>query len=289
MSVKHPDYAILAGRIAASILHKQTKKKFSAVVSDLDNNISSETYNVVMRHAAELDSAIIYDRDFNYDYFGFKTMERLYLLRIGGKIAERPQHMIMRVAVGIHGDDVEKAIESYHLMSTKFFTHAAPTLSNAGSPSPHLAPCFLIHTENSITGIFDTLKHCAVISKSFSNFSLNIHDIQATKPPFRVSTGIRPILQLFNKITTFVDYSRNNQPGAFAIYLEPWHADIFDFLNMKKNQSEEGTCDLFYALWIPDLFMKRVELNGDWTLFCPDHAKDLTNAFGEDFERLYMQ
>ena len=305
MTVTHPDYAILAARIAVSNLHKQTKKQFSAVVTDLyhyvnpKNNqpapmISKETYEIVMKHADELNSAIVYDRDFNYQYFGFKTLERSYLLRINGKVAERPQHMIMRVAVGIHGADVERVLESYNLMSQKYFTHASPTLFNAGTPKPQLSSCFLIDMkEDSIEGIYDTLKTCAMISKTAGGIGLNIHRIRATGSYIGgtngSSNGIIPMLRVYNNTARYVDQGGNKRPGAFAIYLEPWHADVFEFLDLRKNHGKEEirARDLFYALWIPDLFMKRVEKNQDWTLFCPNEAPGMADVYGEEFEALY--
>ncbi|KAF8475064.1 ribonucleotide reductase [Kalaharituber pfeilii] len=305
MTVKHPDYAILAARIAVSNLHKQTKKQFSQVISDLYHYvnpkngkpspmISTETYETVMRHASELNSAIVYDKDFNYNYFGFKTLERSYLLRINGKVAERPQHMIMRVAVGIHGDNVEKAIETYNLMSSKYFTHASPTLFNAGTPQPQLSSCFLVTMkEDSIEGIYDTLKTCAMISKTAGGIGLNVHCIRATGSYIAgtngSSNGLVPMLQVYNNTARYVDQGGNKRPGAFAIYIEPWHADIFEFLDLRKNHGKEESRarDLFYALWIPDLFMKRVEANGDWSLFCPNEAPGLADVWGEKFEELY--
>lgn len=305
MTVKHPDYAILAARIAVSNLHKQTKKQFSAVIEDLyhyvnpKNNqpapmISKEMYETVMKHADELNSAIVYDRDFNYNYFGFKTLERSYLLRINGKVAERPQHMIMRVAVGIHGENIEKAIETYNLMSQKYFTHASPTLFNAGTPQPQLASCFLVDMkEDSIEGIYDTLKTCAMISKTAGGIGLNVHRIRATGSYISgtngTSNGLVPMLRVFNNTARYVDQGGNKRPGAFAIYLEPWHADIFEFLDLRKNHGKEEVRarDLFYALWTPDLFMKRVEANQDWTLFCPNEAPGLADVYGEEFEALY--
>ncbi|KMU72381.1 ribonucleoside-diphosphate reductase large chain [Coccidioides immitis RMSCC 3703] len=307
MTVTHPDYAILAARIAVSNLHKQTKKQFSSVIDDLyhyinpKNNrpapmISQKTYEIVMKHSAELNSAIVYDRDFNYQYFGFKTLERSYLLRINGKVAERPQHMIMRVAVGIHGEDIEKAIETYNLMSQKFFTHASPTLFNAGTPQPQMASCFLIDMkEDSIEGIYDTLKTCALISKTAGGIGLNVHRIRATGSYIAgtngSSNGIIPMLRVFNNTARYVDQGGNKRPGAFAIYLEPWHSDIFEFLDLRKNHGKEEVRarDLFLALWTPDLFMKRVEKNGDWTLFCPNEAPGLADVYGDEFEALYEQ
>jgi ribonucleoside-diphosphate reductase subunit M1 len=305
MTVTHPDYAILAARIAVSNLHKQTKKQFSLVIQDLYHYIdpknkrpapmiSTETYETVMKHAEELNSAIVYDRDFNYQYFGFKTLERSYLLRISGKVAERPQHMIMRVAVGIHGDDIEKAIETYNLMSQKYFTHASPTLFNAGTPKPQLASCFLVDMkEDSIDGIYDTLKTCALISKTAGGIGLNVHCIRATGSYIAgtngSSNGLIPMLRVFNNTARYVDQGGNKRPGAFAIYLEPWHSDVFEFLDLRKNHGKEEVRarDLFYALWTPDLFMKRVEANGDWTLFCPNEASGLADVYGDEFDALY--
>ncbi|KAF2431954.1 ribonucleoside-diphosphate reductase subunit large [Tothia fuscella] len=305
MTVTHPDYAILAARIAVSNLHKQTKKQFSAVISDLyayvnpKNNklcpmISKETHDIVMKHADELNSAVVYDRDFNYQYFGFKTLERSYLLRVNGKVAERPQHMIMRVAVGIHGADIEAAIETYNLMSNKMFTHASPTLFNAGTPSPQLSSCFLIDMkEDSIEGIYDTLKTCAMISKTAGGIGLNVHRIRATGSYIGgtngTSNGLVPMLRVYDATARYVDQGGNKRPGAFAIYLEPWHADIFHWLDLRKNHGKEESRarDLFYALWVSDLFMKRVEANAEWTLMCPNECPGLADVYGDEYEALY--
>lgn len=307
MTVTHPDYAILAARIAVSNLHKQTKKQFSAVIQDLYDYInpktkkwapmiSEETYKTVMKHADELNSAIVYDRDFNYQYFGFKTLERSYLLRISGKIAERPQHMIMRVAVGIHGEDIEAAIETYNLMSNKYFTHASPTLFAAGTPQAQLASCFLIDMkEDSIEGIYDTLRTCAMISKNAGGIGINAHRIRASGSYISgtngTSNGLVPMLRVFNNTARYVDQGGNKRPGAFAVYLEPWHADIFPFLDLRKNHGKEEVRarDLFYALWVPDLFMKRVEANANWTLMCPNECPGLADVYGEEFDKLYEQ
>lgn len=307
MTVTHPDYAILAARIAVSNLHKQTKKQWSSVVADLFHYvnprngrpspmIAQETYDCVMRHKEEFDSAIVYDRDFNYQYFGFKTLERSYLLKLNGKIVERPQHMIMRVAVGIWGDEVERVIETYNLMSNKFFTHASPTLFNAGTPQAQLSSCFLVDMkDDSIEGIYDTLKTCAMISKMAGGIGLNIHRIRATGSYIAgtngTSNGIVPMLRVFNNTARYVDQGGNKRPGAFAIYLEPWHADVFEFLDLRKNHGKEEVRarDLFLALWIPDLFMKRVEKNGDWTLMCPNECPGLADCYGDEFEALYEQ
>lgn len=305
MTTQHPDYATLAARIAVSNLHKQTKKSFSAVCKDLYDYVNPKNgkhspmiadniYAIIEKHKEELDSAMIYDRDFGYQYFGFKTLERSYLLRINGKVAERPQHMIMRVAVGIHGENIEKAIETYNLMSTKHFTHASPTLFNAGTPNPQLSSCFLVTMkDDSIDGIYDTLKTCAQISKTAGGIGLNIHCIRATGSYIAgtngTSNGIIPMLRVFNTTARYVDQGGNKRPGAFAIYIEPWHADIFGFLDLRKNHGKEEVRarDLFYALWIPDLFMKRVEENGEWSLMCPNECPGLHEVYGDEFEALY--
>jgi len=305
MTVKHPDYAKLAARIAISNLHKTTSKSFSNTMKRLytyvdpktgENAplISTETYGIIKKNAAQLDSTIIYDRDFSYDYFGFKTLERSYLMKLGGKIVERPQHMLMRVSVGIHGDDMEKVVETYNLLSEKWFTHATPTLFNAGTPKPQLSSCFLLTMkDDSIDGIYDTLKQCAKISQSAGGIGLSIHNVRAKgsyiKGTGGVSNGIVPMLRNFDMTARYVDQGGGKRKGSFAIYLEPWHADIFDFLDMKKNHGKEEmrARDLFYALWISDLFMKRVEANEEWTLFCPNECPGLAEAYGDDFEKLY--
>lgn len=305
MTTIHPDYATLASRIAVSNLHKETKSTFSEVIKDLFDNVNeisekpqpmiAETlYHVVMENRERIDAAIENSRDFDYQYFGFKTLERSYLLRIRGKVVERPQYLIMRVALGIHGEDVDSAIETYNLMSQRMFTHASPTLFNAGTPRPQLSSCFLIAmTDDSITGIYDTLKTCALISKSAGGVGLHIHNIRASGSYIAgtggYSNGIVPMLRVYNMTARYVDQGGNKRPGAFAIYLEPWHADVFDFLDLKKNfGKDEGRCrDLFYALWIPDLFMKRVEQDGMWTLFCPNDAPGLSDCWGPEFEELY--
>ena len=307
MTVQHPDFALLASRISVSNLHKNTDKSFSATMEKLYNYIDSKTgedapllaedvYNVIKTNAAELDSAIIYDRDFNYDYFGFKTLERAYLLKLDGKIAERPQHMLMRVSLGIHKEDIEAAIETYKLMSEKWFTHATPTLFNAGTPKPQMSSCFLLSTQDdSIEGIYDTLKQTAKISQSAGGIGLSIHNVRATgsyiKGTNGTSNGIVPMLRVFNDTARYVDQGGGKRKGSFAIYIEPWHADIFDFLDLKKNhgKEEQRARDLFYAMWTPDLFMKRVEENGDWTLMCPHECPGLYDTHGEEFEKLYTK
>jgi ribonucleoside-diphosphate reductase alpha subunit len=305
MATRHPDFSRLAARIAISNLHKLTSKSFSSTMKRLYQHvdaktgqnaplISKETWKVIHEHAAELDEAIIYDRDFSYDYFGYKTLERSYLMKADGKIVERPQHLIMRVAVGIHGADIPAAIETYNLMSEKWFTHATPTLFNAGTPKPQLSSCFLLTMkDDSIDGIYDTLKQCAKISQSAGGIGLSIHNVRAKgsyiKGTGGTSNGIVPMLRNFDMTARYVDQGGGKRKGSFAVYLEPWHADIFDFLELKKNHGKEEmrARDLFYAIWIPDLFMQRVENNEMWSLFCPNESPGLAEVWGEDFERLY--
>lgn len=305
MTTKHPDYAVLAARIVVSNLHKETKKKFSDVIEDLYNMkmektgrptpmISDYHRKVIQEHKDRLDAAIVYERDFQYQYFGFKTLERSYLLKINKKVVERPQHMLMRVSVGIHGDDIDAAIETYNMLSQRLFTHASPTLFNAATPRPQLSSCFLLTmASDSIEGIYDTLKQCALISKSAGGIGLNVHCIRAEGSYIAGtnghSNGLVPMLRVFNNTARYVDQGGNKRPGAFAIYLEPWHADIFDFLELKKNHGKEENRarDLFYALWIPDLFMKRVEAQGEWSLMCPSQCPGLHEVWGEEFEKLY--
>lgn len=305
MTVRHPDYAQLAARVAVSNLHKNTTKSFSETMRSLYTYVNAKTgkaapmvaddvMEIIEQHAERLDSAAIYDRDFNYDYFGFKTLERSYLLRIDGKVAERPQHMLMRVSVGIHKDDIEAAVETYNMMSKGLFTHATPTLFNAGTPKPQMSSCFLLQMkDDSIDGIYDTLKQTARISQSAGGIGLSIHNIRATGSYIRgtngTSNGIVPLLRVFNDTARYVDQGGGKRKGSFAIYLEPWHADVFDFLDLKKNTGKEElrARDLFYALWIPDLFMKRVEEDSTWTLMCPNECPGLYDTYGADFEALY--
>jgi ribonucleoside-diphosphate reductase alpha chain len=307
LTTKHPDYALLASRIAVSNLHKNTNKSFSKTMEALYNYIDPKTgkkaplladdvYEIISKNAQELDSTIIYDRDFGYDYFGFKTLERSYLLKLNGQVAERPQHMIMRVAVGIHKDDIAAAIETYNLMSERWFTHATPTLFNAGTPKPQMSSCFLLTVkEDSIEGIYDTLKSCAKISQSAGGIGLSIHNIRATGSYIRgtngTSNGIIPMLRVFNDTARYVDQGGGKRKGSFAIYLEPWHADIYEFLDLRKNHGKEEARarDLFTAMWTPDLFMKRVEENGIWSLFCPNEAPGLAECWGAEFEALYTK
>lgn len=301
----HPDFAVLAARIAVSNLHKNTLKSFSKTVKLLyeykdpvtDSHaplLSKEVYDIIRKNADEIDSSIIYDRDYNFDYFGFKTLERSYLIRTNGKVTERPQHLFMRVAIGIHKEDIKAAIETYNLMSEKWFIHATPTLFNAGTPKPQMSSCFLLSmTQDSIAGIFDTLKRCALISQSAGGIGLSIHNVRATgsyiKGTGGISNGIIPMLRVFNDTARYVDQGGGKRKGAIAVYLEPWHADIFDFLDLRKNHGKEEmrARDLFPALWIPDLFMKRVEANADWSLFDPNETSGLYDVYGNAFEELY--
>jgi ribonucleoside-diphosphate reductase alpha chain len=305
MTVKHPDYAQLASRIAVSNLHKNTKKSFSETMKDLYTYLDPKTgeraalladdvHTLIQDNADLLDSAIIYDRDFSYDYFGFKTLERSYLLRLHGLVVERPQHMLMRVAIGIHKSDLDSAIATYNDLSEGWYTHATPTLFNAGTPKPQMSSCFLLQLkDDSISGIYDTLKQCAQISQSAGGIGLSIHNLRAKgsyiKGTNGTSNGIVPMLRVFNDTARYVDQGGGKRKGSFAIYLEPWHADIHDFLELKKNHGKEEmrARDLFFALWIPDLFMKRVEQNGDWTLMCPNECPGLSDTWGEKFEALY--
>ncbi|GMN06579.1 ribonucleoside-diphosphate reductase subunit alpha [Croceitalea sp. MTPC5] len=307
MTTTHPDYAKLAARISVSNLHKNTKKSFSETMKDLYEYVnprtgkkapllSDEVFKVISENAERLDSTIIYNRDFGYDYFGFKTLERSYLLKVNGQIAERPQHMLMRVSVGIHVDDLDAAIETYELMSKKYFTHATPTLFNSGTPKPQMSSCFLLAMkEDSIDGIYDTLKQTAKISQSAGGIGLSIHNVRARGSYIGgtngTSNGIVPMLKVFNDTARYVDQGGGKRKGSFAIYMEPWHADIYDFLDLKKNHGKEEmrARDLFYAMWISDLFMKRVEANEDWTLMCPNECPGLFTNHSEEFEKLYTK
>jgi len=305
MTTTHPDYAKLAARIAVSNLHKNTKKSFSETMNDLYTYVNPRTgkkaplladdvYKIIKDNAEKLDSTIIYNRDFGYDFFGFKTLERSYLLKLNGQIVERPQHMLMRVSIGIHKDDLDAAIETYELMSKRYFTHATPTLFNAGTPKPQMSSCFLLQMQDdSIDGIYDTLKQTAKISQSAGGVGLSIHNIRATGSYIRgtngTSNGIVPMLKVFNDTARYVDQGGGKRKGSFALYLEPWHADIFEFLDLKKNTGKEEmrARDLFYAMWLPDLFMKRVEEDGPWTLMCPNECPHLFDTYGDEFEKLY--
>lgn len=307
LTTRHPDFALLASRIAISNLHKNTKKSFSETMKDLYEYIdpktgkkaplvSDEAMAVINTHADLLDSTIIYDRDFGYDYFGFKTLEKSYLLKLNNKVVERPQHMLMRVSVGIHLNDIDAVIETYNLMSERWFTHATPTLFNSGTPKPQLSSCFLLQMQSdSIEGIYNTLKQTAQISQSAGGIGLSIHNVRATGSYIRgtngTSNGIVPMLRVFNDTARYVDQGGGKRKGSFAVYLEPWHADIFEFLELKKNHGKEEirARDLFYALWVPDLFMKRVKEEGEWSLFCPNEAPGLADCYGMEFELLYTK
>ena len=307
MSVHHPDYAVLAARIAISNLHKNSNKSFSKTIRELyEYNdvktgqnaqlISDETYRTVWKHRKILDEVIVHERDFDFDYFGFKTLERSYLLRVADRVVERPQYLFMRTAVGIHGDNLDAVLETYRLMSERWFIHATPTLFHAGTPRPQLSSCFLLAmTEDSIEGIFETLSRCAKISQSAGGIGLSIHNIRAKgsyiKGTGGKSNGIVPMLRVYNDTARYVDQGGNKRKGAFAIYLEPWHPDVLDFLDLRKNhgKEEQRARDLFYALWIPDLFMKRVEEDGQWSLFCPNECPGLYEAYGPEFEALYTR
>ena len=307
MTTSHPDYAQLAARISVSNLHKNTKKSFSDTMTDLYEYVnprtgkdapllSDEVYNIIQKHKDVLDSSIIYNRDFGYDFFGFKTLERSYLLKLNGEIVERPQHMLMRVSVGIHMEDIDAVLETYELMSKRFFTHATPTLFNSGTPKPQMSSCFLLAMQDdSIDGIYDTLKQTAKISQSAGGIGLSIHNVRATGSYISgtngTSNGIVPMLRVYNDTARYVDQGGGKRKGSFAIYIEPWHADIFDFLDLRKNHGKEEmrARDLFYAMWTPDLFMKRVEADAEWTLMCPNECPDLYKCHSDEFDALYTK
>lgn len=307
MTSTHPDYSRLAGRIAVANLHRKTSDSFTETIETLYNHIdettgeqmpaiSKELYDCAMEHKDRIGAELAYSRDYEYDYFGFKTLERSYLLRVKGSIVERPQHMLMRVALGIHLTDIDAAIETYHLLSEKWFTHATPTLFNAGTNKPQMSSCFLLSMkEDSIAGIYDSLKDCALISQSAGGIGLSIHNIRAKgtfiKGTNGYSNGIVPMLRVFNDTARYVDQGGGKRKGSFAVYLEPWHADIFDFLELKKNHGKEElrARDLFYALWVNDLFMERVESEKEWSLFCPKEAPGLADCHGEEFKKLYLK
>ena len=307
MTTTHPDYAQLAARISVSNLHKKTKKSFFETMTDLYTYVnprtgkdapllSDEVYEVIKKNRDILDSSIIYNRDFGYDFFGFKTLERSYLLKLNGEIVERPQHMLMRVSIGIHMDDIDSVMETYELMSKRYFTHATPTLFNSGTPKPQMSSCFLLAMkDDSIDGIYDTLKQTAKISQSAGGIGLSIHNVRATGSYISgtngTSNGIVPMLRVYNDTARYVDQGGGKRKGSFAIYIEPWHADIFDFLDLKKNHGKEEmrARDLFYAMWTPDLFMKRVEADGEWTLMCPNECPGLYDCHSDEFEALYTQ
>jgi len=311
MSQNHPDFSTLAARVAVSNLHKSTSSSFSETCEVLygyvDKQgraaalIAGDVWEFIRANASELDEAIDYRRDFGYDYFGFKTLEKTYLLRVHGRIVERPQHMLMRASCGIHAGSVERAIETYDLMSRRYFTHATPTLLNAGMPQPQMSSCFLLTVKSdSIDGIFDTLKQCAQISKCAGGIGVAMSNVRAKGSYIRgtngYSNGLVPFFNTFNEAARYVD-GGGKRKGAFAMYLEPWHADVFDFLELRKNhgKEEQRARDLFYGLWVPDLFMRRVRDNGDWTLFCPNEvfdaeaSKGLADVWGDEFELMYTR
>ena len=303
---EHPDYGILASRIVISSLHKNTVKKFSDLIENLYNSkdvhnntvhlVSHNLYDIVQKNKDKIDNEIIHNRDYSFDYFGIKTLERAYLLKVDSKIVERPQHLYMRVSLGIHGNDLDEAFKTYKFLSEKWYTHATPTLFNAGTLRPQLSSCFLLAMqEDSVEGIYNTLKDCAKISKWAGGIGLHIHNIRATGSLIRgtngVSNGIKPMLRVFNNTARYIDQGGGKRNGSIAMYIEPWHADIYDFLDMRKNHGDEESRarDLFYALWIPDLFMKRVKNNKKWSLFCPDIARGLADVWGDEFEELYSK
>lgn len=306
MNVIHPHYSLLAARIAVSNLHKETSESFEEVADSLfnykDNNgnsaalLADDVYQVIKEHSEEIQKHIDYQRDFEYDFFGFKTLHKSYLLKVKGKVVERPQHMLMRVSIGIHKKDLQSAFRTYDLMSRKFFTHATPTLFNAGTRNPQLSSCFLLTMQgDSIEGIYDTLKQCALISKSAGGIGLAVSCIRAKDSYIKGtngnSNGLVPMLRVFNDTARYVDQGGGRRKGSFAIYLEPWHADIMEFLLLKKNHGKEEVRarDLFYGLWIPDLFMKRAKEDQVWTLMCPNECPGLQNVWGEEFEKLYTR
>lgn len=306
MATTHPDFSILAARITTDNLHKNTSDDIGEVANQLyhfkdvrgrdASLISKEVYDFIIKHKDRLNKEIDYTRDFNYDYFGFKTLERSYLLRINNKIVERPQHLLMRVSIGIHIDDIDRALETYHLMSQKYFTHATPTLFNSGTPRPQMSSCFLLSIQSdSIEGIFETLKQCALISKTAGGIGIAVQDVRGQNSYIRGtngnSNGLIPMLRVFNDTARYVDQGGGKRKGSFAIYIEPWHSDVFEFLDLRKNHGKEElrARDLFYALWIPDLFMKRVKENKDWTLMCPNECPGLSETWGEEFEKLYTK
>ena len=306
MAIVHPDYTMLANRISVTALHDRTFDDIQKVADILYNYkdkvgrpaalLAKDVHETICKNADKINARLDYSRDFNYDFFGFKTLESGYLLKCDGKTVERPQHMLMRVSIGIHSDDLESAFETYDLMSTLWFTHATPTLFNSGTPTPQMSSCFLLAMkEDSIDGIYDTLKQTALISKSAGGIGLAVHCIRAADSYIRgtngFSNGLVPMLKVFNDTARYVDQGGGKRKGAFAIYLEPWHSDIYDFLQLRKNNGteENRARDLFFALWIPDLFMKRVEADGDWTLMCPNECPGLYTCWGEEFEKLYTQ
>jgi ribonucleoside-diphosphate reductase alpha subunit len=309
MSQLHPDFSTLAARIAVSNLHKNTTGDFVEAVKTLHSVkdkagraaplVSDELVEIVSAHGEKLNAAIDYDRDYQFDYFGFKTLERSYLFRNpeSKKVVERPQQMLMRVSLGIHGKDaIDEAIATYNLMSRGMFTHATPTLFNSGTPKPQMSSCFLLSIkEDSIEGIYETLKQCALISKTAGGIGVAITNVRACESYIRgtngFSNGIVPMLRVFNDTARYVDQGGGKRKGSIAVYMEPWHPDIFEFLDLRKNhgKEEQRARDLFYGLWIPDLFMQRVMENQDWSLFCPNECPGLQDSYGAEFEKLYLQ
>jgi len=305
LSTHHPDFSKLAARISVSNLHKNTEKTFSKVIEKLYRHvhndaaaplIADDIYEIILKNEDDINAAIVYDRDFNYDYFGFKTLEKSYLMRINNEVVERPQQMWMRVSIGIHKHDIDAAIETYKLLSQGWFTHATPTLFNAGTPNPQMSSCFLTcMMDDSIDGIFESLKMCAKISKGAGGIGLSISNIRGKgayiKGSGGESNGLIPMLRVFNDTARYVDQGGGKRKGAFAVYIEPWHADIEDILELKKNtgKEEHRARDLFYGLWIPDIFMKRVEKEEKWSLFCPSKCPDLIDSYGDDFENKYIE
>ena len=312
LAMKHPDYALLAGRLAVSTLHKTTNSCFSQVITDLYEFVNprngekaplicDRAYEVVIANADRLNDAVNYKRDLNYEFFGYKTLERSYLLKLANSkgeryVAERPQHMLMRVSVGIWYENIDRVIETYNMLSEGWFTHATPTLFNAATPNPQMSSCFLVAMkDDSIEGIFESLKTCAMISKTAGGIGIHVHNVRANGSYIRgtngQSNGLVPMLRVFNDTARYVDQGGGKRKGSFAIYLEPWHADVFEFLNLRKNtgKEENRARDLFYALWVPDLFMKRVHTNGKWSLFDPNSAKGLADCWGQEFEDLYCK
>lgn len=307
LTTKHPDYSVLAARLAITALHKETKKSFSETVSDLykyvDPNtgkhspIVSESFrDIVKKYSDQLDSAIVHSRDHNFDYFGFKTLEKSYLLKIDGRVAERPQYMYMRTALQIWGENLEKVIETYNSLSEGFYTHATPTLFNSGTGRPQLSSCFLLDTESdSIEGIFNTLKESAQISKNAGGIGISFNKVRA-KGTYIAGTngssnGIIPFLKIFNETARAVDQGGGKRKGSIAIYMEPWHGDIMEFLDLRKNQGKDEirARDLFLAMWMNDLFMERVDLDEDWSLMCPHECEGLNETYGDDFRKLYLR
>jgi len=298
LSTEHPDYGHLASNIVISNHHKNTSPSFTECIKALyeEDLISKKIYSIVKTYRAKLNDVIDCSRDFDLDYFGFKTLEKSYLMKINGEVVERPQYMFMRVSLGIHFNDIKEAIETYNYMSKKYFTHATPTLFNSGTPRPQLSSCFLLSMkDDSIDGIFSTLKDCALISKWAGGIGLHVHNVRAKNSKIRgtngISNGLVPMLRVFNNTARYVDQGGGKRNGSFAIYIEPWHKDIFDFLFLRKNHGseEERARDLFYGIWMTDLFMERVKENGSWTLFCPDEAPGLADCYGDDFKELYLK